>query len=98
MKETFKLEINAEVGPDGESVHCETRTNVSCSESTAIGIVINLLQQNSEIKEIFYKAMLMEMTGKRFIKRKGDSDYDEKDDDDEKSSFTEDQDEADLDN
>jgi hypothetical protein len=59
--ETFKLEIIAEKHNDGESVKCMTNAKINCDRNMAIGVFVNLFNQDENIKELIAEAMLISM-------------------------------------
>jgi len=61
MKESFKLEINA-TSIDGESIECKIEAAVSCSSEMAIGVLVQLIKGDNNIKRLLMRAMMQELT------------------------------------
>ena len=61
--EKFILEINA-TSDDGNAIQCETKASVSCSEEMAVGILVNVMKQNDDLKELMFKAVMALLLGK----------------------------------
>lgn len=73
MKESFKLEIHASC-VDGEKIECKIEAAVSCSKQMAVGVLIQLIKGNEDVKSLLMEAMMCEL-----MERKG-SDIDEEPD------------------
>jgi hypothetical protein len=58
MTQKFFLKIDAE-SPDGEAVKCETQIKVACSTEMAVGILANLIKQDSNLKRLITEALLI---------------------------------------
>lgn len=72
MKETFKLIINAESTKEGV-IECETKAEVSCTEQMAISVIVNLMNNNQDMREIIYQAVFMHMADIQMIRKVEDN-------------------------
>lgn len=72
MKETFKLTIDAESTQEG-IIQCETKAEVACTEQMAISIIVNLMNNNEDMREIIYQAVFMHMADIQMIRRVDDN-------------------------
>lgn len=56
-KEKFYLKIDAS-SEDGESIRSNVESSISCTRQTAIGILVNLLKKDENLKELLIEAIL----------------------------------------
>lgn len=54
--EKFILEINA-YSEDGENIKSEIKASVSCSSEMAIGVLVNLMNNDENLKKIIVNAV-----------------------------------------
>lgn len=74
MTQKFFLKIDAE-SPDGEAVKCETQIKVACSGEMAVGVLANIIKQDSNLKKLFTEALLMSMGNDVMTESISDEEY-----------------------